>query len=56
MFQVLPVSLTGVPGEKPGERSSGPTACLALSMKSPWRDPVLLLTILWLLKGGLKVF
>lgn len=30
-----PVILTGVPGEEPAKHSNGPTACLALSGKSP---------------------
>lgn len=58
MFQMLPVILTGVPGEEPGEHSSGPNCLFSPKQEeSPGGiQCCCLLKMLWLLKGSPKVF
>lgn len=58
MFQVLPVILTGVPGEEPAKHSSGPNCLFSPEREESFGEIQFccLLKILWLLKGRSKVF
>lgn len=58
LFQVLPVILTGVPGDEPANHSSGPNCLFSPEQEeSPGGIQFCcLLKILWLLEGSPKIF